>query len=61
MDPKSEKLFVEKMADYSLNKTMVVVTHRKPILALTSRIIVIEQGQIVLDGQKNEVLKKLSA
>ena len=61
MDPKSEKLFVEKMASYSSNKTMVVVTHRKPILALTSRIIVIEQGQIVLDGQKNEVLKKLSA
>jgi ATP-binding cassette, subfamily C, bacterial LapB len=38
-----------------------VVTHRKPILALTSRLIVIEQGQIVLDGRKDEVLKKLSA
>jgi len=61
MDPKSERLFVEKMADYAANKTMVVVTHRKPILALTSRLIVIEQGQIVLDGRKDEVLKKLSA
>ena len=59
MDPKSEKLFVEK-CKLLIQQTMVVVTHRNQS-SLTSRIIVIEQGQIVLDGQKNEVLKKLSA
>ena len=60
MDPKSERLFVNNMAQYSKDKTLVVVTHRKPILALTSRLLLIEHGNIVLDGPKDEVLKKLS-
>ena len=61
MDPRNEKNFVSNMASFAANKTMVVVTHRKPILALTSRLIVIEQGNVVLDGRKDEVLKKLAA
>ena len=60
MDPKSEKLFVKNMADYAKQKTLVVVTHRRPILALTERLILIEHGNVVLDGPKDEILKKLS-
>jgi ATP-binding cassette subfamily C protein LapB len=60
MDPKSERLFVNNMAQYSKGKTLVVVTHRKPILTLTDRLLLIEHGNIVLDGPKDEVLKKLS-
>ena len=59
MDPKGEKLFVENLQGYSKNKTLVVVTHRRPILALTERLILIEQGNIVMDGPKDVVLKKL--
>ena len=60
MDPKSERLFVNNMAQYSKGKTLVVVTHRKPILTLTDRLLLVEHGNIVLDGPKDEVLKKLS-
>jgi ATP-binding cassette subfamily C protein LapB len=60
MDPKSERLFVNNMAKYSSDKTLIVVTHRKPILTLTDRLLLIEHGNIVLDGPKDEVLKKLS-
>ena len=60
MDPKSERLFVSNMAKYSSDKTLIVVTHRKPILTLTDRLLLIEHGNIVLDGPKDEVLKKLS-
>ena len=60
MDPKHEKLFVRTMQDYVKNKTMLVVTHRKPILALTDRLIVIENGQIILDGNRDDVLRKFS-
>lgn len=59
MDPKGEKLFVENLQGYAKNKTLVVVTHRRPILALTERLILIEQGNIVMDGPKDVVLKKL--
>ena len=60
MDPKHEKLFVKTMEEYVKNKTMLVVTHRKPILALTDRLIVIEDGQIVLDGNRDDVLRKFA-
>ena len=36
MDPRSERLFVARMKEYTDGKTLVVVTHRKPILALVS-------------------------
>ena len=60
MDPKSEKLFVENMASYYKNKTMVVVTHRRPILALVDRLILIEHANVIMDGPKDAILKKLS-
>ena len=60
MDPKHEKLFVKTMEEYIKSKTMLVVTHRKPILALTDRLIVIEDGQIVLDGNRDDVLRKFA-
>lgn len=58
MDPKHEQLFIKQMRAFITNRTMVVVTHRKPILALTDRIIVVESGKIVLDGARDEVLAR---
>ena len=60
MDPKHEKLFINQMAKFLLEKTLLVVTHRKPILALTDRIIVVENGNIILDGKRDEILNKFS-
>ena len=59
MDPKSEKLFVENMKNYANDKTLIVVTHRRPILALTNRLILIEHGNILMDGQRMLFLKNL--
>ena len=58
MDPKHERLFINRMSDFVKGKALVVVTHRKPILALTERVLVIESGKIVLDGKRDEVLSK---
>ena len=60
MDPKHEKLFINQMAKFLSEKTLLVVTHRKPILALTDRIIVVENGNIILDGKRDEILNKFS-
>jgi len=60
MDPKSEKLFVGNMASYAIDKTLVVVTHRRPILALVDRLILIEHGNVIMDGPKDAILKKLA-
>lgn len=58
MDPKHEQLFIKQMRSFIEKRTMVVVTHRKPILALTERIIVVEAGKVVLDGARDEVLAR---
>ena len=58
MDPKHEKLFIKQMKHFIENKTFLVVTHRRPILALTERLIMIEGGEVVLDGPRDEVLGK---
>ena len=40
-------------------KTIIVVTHRMSMLELVDRIIVLANGSVVLDGEKDEVLTKL--
>lgn len=58
MDPRHENLFIKKMSTFLQDKTFIVVTHRRPILALTDRLIVIENGAIILDGNRDDVLAK---
>ena len=60
MDPRHENLFIRQMRSFLLNRTFVVVTHRKPILSLVNRLLVIENGRIIMDGKRDEVLKKFS-
>ena len=43
------------------NDTLIVVTHKPNILALVDRIIVMNNGQIYMDGKKEEVLLKLNS
>lgn len=42
-------------------KTLVVVTHRMQLLSLTSRLIVMGNGRIAMDGPTSAVLEKLRA
>jgi len=58
MDPKHEMLFIKRMNSFVKDKTLIVVTHRKPILELTNRLIVIDNGKISIDGKKDEVLAR---
>ncbi|OPA79814.1 type I secretion system permease/ATPase [Campylobacter pinnipediorum] len=42
------------------NKTMVLVTHKMSLLDLVDRVIVVDNGKVLLDGNRDEILKKLS-
>ena len=50
MDPRSERLFVARMKEYTDGKTLVVVTHRKPILALVSRVWLLSGDKLLWIG-----------
>ncbi len=59
MDSAQERVFIERMRREMDNKTMLIVTHRPHILRIVDRIIVIDQGKLVADGPRDEVLGKL--
>lgn len=59
MDEATERQFITRFRPWSTERTVVVATHRMRVLELVQRIIVVENGQIVLDGGKEEVLNTL--
>ncbi|MFA9201496.1 MAG: type I secretion system permease/ATPase [Cypionkella sp.] len=59
MDTQSELLFVERLRGaLAPRQTLVVSTHRAALLALVDRLIVIEQGRIIADGPKAQILDR---
>ncbi len=59
MDCKTESQFLAHLKVATAGHTLVVVTHRPSILALVDRIVVVEDGKIVADGPKQQVLAAL--
>ena len=48
------------LAEWTRHKTLVVVTHRPQVLQICNRIIVMEQGAIVMDGPRDAVIQRLN-
>lgn len=59
MDDLSEHLFKQKVAQAIEDKTLIIITHKPSLLSLVNRLIIIDDGKIVADGEKNEVLAAL--
>lgn len=59
MDSGTEQLLKIRLAEIVANKTLLVVTHRASLLDLVERLIVLENGSVVADGEKDKVLKVL--
>lgn len=49
MDQGSEKKVVVSLTEVCADKTMLIVTHRNPILVMVDRVLILENGQIVAD------------
>jgi ATP-binding cassette subfamily C protein LapB len=60
MDDTTIAHFFTRLKQQLQHKTLVLVTHRASLLQLVDRLIVIEKGQIVLDGPKDEVIRRLN-
>ncbi len=59
MDHQSESELRKRLETASANKTILLVTHRTALLDLVSRLIVIDNGHIVADGPKEQVVEAL--
>ncbi len=61
LDPTAEMRLINHMLRWiSLEQTLVVVTHKPALLQLVDRIIVMDRGKVVMDGEKNAVLQRLN-
>ena len=64
MDLTSEKRLLRCLRDYlneDKERTLIVATHKRSVLALVDRIIVMDGGKIIGDGPRDEVLKQSAA
>ena len=55
MDRQTEKAFINRLHNIVGDKTLIVVTHKTSLLQLVDRVIIMENGQIIVDGPKDEV------
>jgi ATP-binding cassette subfamily C protein LapB len=59
MDHSGEELVKKRLMEMSVGKTLMVITHRSSLFDLVDRIIVIDGGKIVADGNKEQVIDAL--
>ncbi|HEX2545953.1 MAG TPA: type I secretion system permease/ATPase [Ramlibacter sp.] len=61
MDAQSEMQFKERLRAFAQDKTMVLVTHRSTLLDLATRVVVLDEGRVVADGPREQVMNDLRA
>lgn len=60
MDHVLELQLIERIRLWAEGRTLVIATHRLPVLSIVKNALVIANGQVVTEGPRDEVLAKLS-
>jgi ATP-binding cassette subfamily C protein LapB len=60
MDSQTETALIQRLGQELEGRTLVLITHRPPLLALVKRIMLIEKGRVAADGPRDEVLKQIT-
>ncbi|MDQ7730980.1 type I secretion system permease/ATPase [Halomonas sp. SpR8] len=60
LDETTEKWFIKQLKTWLPGKMLIVATHRLSILELVDRVVVVDQGRIVMDDTKDKVIAQLS-
>ena len=55
MDQGTEKQIIESLNKFGKDKTMIIVTHRNPILSIVDRVFVLENGKIITDQTPSQL------
>jgi len=60
LDQALEKNLVARLEDWLKDRTAIIATHRVPILALTNRTLILQNGRLAVDGPRDQVLQHLN-
>lgn len=58
IDDIAEKQLIDHLKGWLGHRTLVVATHRRAVLELVDRIIVMNEGKVVMDGPRDQVLNQ---
>ncbi len=62
MDSQTEKLVVERLShSLTAEQTLVISTHRPALFSICNRVIVLDNGRIVADGPRDEIIASAGA
>lgn len=56
LDDHTEREFIQHLGQWLGNRTLIVATHRVPMLELVERVLVLKEGQLVMDAPKAQAL-----
>ena len=60
MDSQTETSLIQRLQQELKGRTLILITHRPPLLALVDRIMLIDRGRVAADGPRDEVLKQIT-
>jgi ATP-binding cassette subfamily C protein LapB len=60
MDTQSESALIQRLQEELQDRTLILITHRPPLLQLVSRIILVDRGRIAADGPRDAVMKQIT-
>ncbi len=60
MDAQTEAALIQRLSKEFANRTLVLITHRPALLALVSRVILLDRGKIVANGPRDAILAKIA-
>jgi ATP-binding cassette subfamily C protein LapB len=60
MDSQTETALIQRLQEETRGRTLVLITHRPPLLALVSRIMLVDRGKVIMDGPRDDVLKQIT-
>lgn len=60
MDTEAEQAFIRHIGREASGRTLVLITHRQNLLPLVDRLVLLEQGRVVMDGPREKVLAALA-
>ncbi len=61
LDDHTEREFIQRLGQWLGNRTLIIATHRVPVLDLVDRVVVLKEGQLVMDAPKAQALNNSRA
>lgn len=60
LDEATERNLIQNLDTWAAHRTLIIATHRMSVLSLVNRIIVVDNGRIVVDDTKENAIARLS-